>query len=90
MAAARFLVSGKVQGVWFRASTREVALRLGLRGYARNLADGRVEVLASGEAAAVDALATWLLHGPPSARVDALERHAAGEDEAGEAFLVDR
>lgn len=89
MAAARFLVGGKVQGVWFRASTREVALRLGLRGYARNLADGRVEVLASGEAIAIEALASWLRQGPSAARVDALARHAAGEDEAGESFLID-
>ena len=89
MAAARFLVSGKVQGVWFRASTREVAERLGLRGYARNLADGRVEVLASGEPTAIEALASWLRHGPALARVDALARHAAGDYEAGEAFLVD-
>ena len=46
MASARFLVSGKVQGVWYRASTRDEALRLGLRGHAGNLADGRVEILA--------------------------------------------
>lgn len=89
MAAARFLVSGKVQGVWFRASTREVAVQLGLRGYARNLADRRVEVLAIGDDDAVEALATWLLQGPPLARVDRLLRNHADEDFAGEAFLVD-
>ena len=88
MAAARFLVSGKVQGVWFRASTRDVAVRLGLCGYAKNLPDGRVEVLAAGDAIAIEALATWLRHGPPLACVDAVACHAAGEDEAGEAFLV--
>ena len=86
---ARFFVSGKVQGVWFRASTRDEALRLGLRGHARNLADGRVEVLAVGDAAAIDALAAWLGHGPPLARVDRVERREAGEDEAGSGFLVD-
>ena len=74
MAAARFLVGGKVQGVWFRASTREQALSLGLRGFAKNLDDGRVEVLAVGDAGALDALATWLRHGPPLARVDRVER----------------
>ncbi len=88
MAATRFLVRGKVQGVWFRASTRDVAVRLGLRGYAKNLADGRVEVLATGDATGIDVLAKWLRHGPPLARVDAVACHAAGEDEAGEAFLV--
>ena len=87
--AARFFVSGKVQGVWFRASTRDEALRLGLQGYARNLDDGRVEVLVAGDAGAIDALAAWLGHGPPLARVDQLERCEAGEGEAGSGFLVD-
>lgn len=71
---ARFLVSGKVQGVFFRASTREQAQQLGLRGHARNLDDGRVEVVAAGSEAAIDTLATWLRHGPPAARVDAVQR----------------
>ena len=68
MSAARFIVSGRVQGVWFRASTREQALALGLRGFARNLPDGRVEVLAAGDDAALDRLAAWLRQGPPLAR----------------------
>lgn len=80
MSAARFLVSGKVQGVWFRASTRDEALRLGLHGYASNLADGRVEVLAVGDAGAIEQLANWLRDGPPLARVDGLERRDAGAD----------
>lgn len=74
MAAARFLVAGKVQGVFFRASTREQALRLGLEGHARNLPDGRVEVVAIGDAGSVDAIAEWLRHGPPLAQVDGVER----------------
>ncbi len=89
MPAARFLVGGKVQGVWFRASTREEALRLGLRGHARNLDDGRVEVLAIGDAAAIDALAEWLRHGPPLARVEQVERHPAGDDDTAPGFRVD-
>ena len=86
--AARFLVSGKVQGVWFRASARDQAVSLGLRGYARNLPDGRVEVLAVGDEAAIDELAAWLRQGPPLARVDELERFHAHEDEAGEGFVL--
>jgi acylphosphatase len=58
-----------VQGVFYRASTRERAQQLGCRGYARNLPDGRVEVLAVGEPAAVTALIEWLWHGPPAAQV---------------------
>jgi len=88
VAAARFLVSGRVQGVFFRAGTREQAQRLGLRGHARNLADGRVEVLAVGQADAIDALAGWLQHGPPRARVEAVAREAATEDEAPTAGFV--
>ena len=74
MMAARFLVSGKVQGVWFRANTRDQAVRLDLRGHACNLADGRVEVLVLGDADAIERLAEWLQHGPSLARVDGVER----------------
>jgi len=65
----RCVVSGRVQGVWFRASTREQAERLGIRGYANNRPDGRVEVLACGEQAAVDRLRAWLWQGPPNSYV---------------------
>ncbi|HTC27493.1 acylphosphatase [Dyella sp.] len=80
MTGARFLVTGKVQGVFFRASARNEALKLRLRGYARNLPDGRVEVVACGDAAAVDELEQWLWQGPPAARVDDVVRHECGED----------
>jgi len=65
----RCIVSGRVQGVFFRASTRDRAFALGVSGHARNLPDGRVEVLACGEAEAVAALCEWLRLGPPHARV---------------------
>ncbi len=79
MAAARFLVRGKVQGVFFRASAREQAVKLGLRGYAKNLFDGRVEVLAAGDADRIETLAQWLRHGPPMAQVYAVERSDIGD-----------
>ncbi len=89
MAAARFLVEGRVQGVCFRAGTREQALALGLAGHARNLADGRVEVLAAGDAHAIEALAQWLEDGPPQARVDAVRREDVAEpDTRSAAFEV--
>jgi acylphosphatase len=75
-----FLVFGKVQGVYFRDSTRLEAERLGIRGIARNLPDGSVEVLAHGPAAAVEELRAWLLRGPPRARV--LEVREAVPDDA--------
>lgn len=67
--ARRCLVSGRVQGVFYRASTRQRALELGVSGHARNLPDGRVEVLACGDQAAVDRLRAWLWEGPPQAYV---------------------
>lgn len=65
----RFLVFGKVQGVFFRHSTRLEAQRLDIRGIARNLPDGSVEVLARGPAAAIEELRLWLHRGPPEAQV---------------------
>ncbi len=69
-ACRRFLVSGRVQGVWFRHSTRQVATRLGLNGSASNLPDGRVEVVALGSGTDIDQLSAWLRRGPAMARVD--------------------
>ena len=65
----RCVVGGRVQGVFFRSAAREQAMRLGVTGYARNLPDGRVEVLACGEAQAVAQLRDWLRTGPPRASV---------------------
>lgn len=65
----RCYISGQVQGVFFRASTLEQAQMLGLMGHAKNLGDGRVEVLACGDELAIEALQRWLQHGPPNATV---------------------
>ncbi|KPK54448.1 MAG: acylphosphatase [Thiotrichales bacterium SG8_50] len=65
----RCRVSGRVQGVFFRASTRQRAQALGLTGYARNMNNGDVEVLACGDAAAVSQLCDWLWEGPAQAVV---------------------
>ena len=75
-AAARFVVSGRVQGVSFRAYTQGKARELGLAGHARNLPDGRVEVVAEGAPAAIDALGEWLWQGSPAARVSDVAREA--------------
>jgi acylphosphatase len=64
MQAARFFVSGRVQGVGFRASARQQALALGLNGYARNLADGRVEAFAQGDPEDIESFARWLQRMP--------------------------
>lgn len=73
-------VSGRVQGVSFRATMQAQALRLGVAGWVRNLPDGAVAFYAHGSATAVDELLRWAGGGPPGARVDALEvqeAHAA-------------
>ncbi len=70
---ARFVVSGRVQGVAFRQFTVDEARRLGVRGWVRNLADGRVEGEAEGARAAVEALLRAVKRGPPAAEVDELE-----------------
>lgn len=67
------LVSGLVQGVFFRANTQSVAQQLGIRGYVRNLPDGRVEVVAEGDEEALKKLIDWCHHGPPLARVERVE-----------------
>jgi acylphosphatase len=86
--ARRCLVAGRVQGVFYRASTRQRAQALGLAGFARNLADGRVEVLACGDPAGVQALCDWLWQGSPashvtSVAVEALDIEALGDRPVG-------
>jgi len=77
----RFLVLGKVQGVYFRHSTRLEANKLNIRGVARNMPDGSVDVLARGSAAAIAQLQTWLQRGPAHARVEEV-REIAPDDAA--------
>jgi acylphosphatase len=66
------LITGLVQGVWFRGSTQKQAQNLGLKGYARNLSDGRVEVIACGNSSALEILQNWLHKGPATAHVDSV------------------
>ena len=73
MVRRRVLVSGVVQGVFFRQSCRRLAREEGVAGWVRNLCDGRVEACFEGPADAVSRLVTWCGHGPPSARVSAVE-----------------
>lgn len=68
----KFRVKGRVQGVWFRESTRQQAVRLGISGYAINCPDGSVEVLACGSPEALNGLAEWLHRGPPMAQVSSV------------------
>ena len=82
MICKKCLVSGRVQGVFYRGTAAQRARELGLRGYARNLDDGRVEVLACGEEEAVAEFVSWLWIGSSAAKVTGVEVVAAPE--AGE------
>lgn len=78
----RVLVSGRVQGVWFRETCRERALAVGVSGWVRNRADGRVEAVFEGPGAAVERAVEWCRRGPRRAQVERVEVH--DEQPAGE------
>ncbi len=86
--AVKVRLSGRVQGVYYRASTQREARRLGVAGYAKNLRDGSVEVWAQGDAAAVDALVGWCRGGPPRAEVTRLETEDVDPDPGIDTFEV--
>jgi acylphosphatase len=78
--AVRLRIRGRVQGVWFRAWTVKTATAAGLRGWVRNRADGSVEAVLIGPAAAVEAVAARCQDGPPKAQVTSVERTAETDD----------
>jgi acylphosphatase len=84
----RVVVSGRVQGVWFRDSCRRQAELEGLAGWVRNLPDGRVEAVFEGEAPAVDSLVHWCREGPRLAQVSDVQQF--DEDPQGETGFVIR
>ncbi len=73
MLSVQAFVSGRVQRVWYRESTKRQALARGVTGWAKNLPDGRVEVLLCGEQDAVNQVLAWLHEGPPNAQVKGVE-----------------
>lgn len=77
------LIHGKVQGVWYRASARDEAVKLALHGWVRNRRGGEVEALVSGPAEAVEAFIDWAREGPTAARVDRVDITAAAPPEPG-------
>jgi acylphosphatase len=79
----RVLISGRVQGVWFRESCGEQARAAGVAGWVRNRADGRVEAVLEGPAAGVERVVDWCRHGPRRAQVDAVD--IVCEEPVGEA-----
>jgi len=86
--AVRVVVSGRVQGVFFRASTREQGERLGLTGWVRNRRDGGVEAHVQGSPAAVEAMVAWCRSGPAPARVERLACEPAAADPSLTRFTI--
>lgn len=83
-------VSGRVQGVWFRGTTQQQAEALGISGYARNMPDGRVEVVACGEEVAVKSLQQWLWQGPKMAQVESVQCEPLALEEIAQGFEIKR
>jgi acylphosphatase len=79
---ARVIVEGRVQGVFFRSHTEEMAFRLGVKGWVKNRRDGRVEAVFEGDKEQVDQIIQWCHRGPSEARVTKL--HLSWEDYTGE------
>jgi len=88
MTRARFVVRGRVQGVNFRAAAVREAISRGLNGCVWNRADDAVELIAEGDAHALDALATWLAHGPRLAKVERVDRTDLGGESRYPDFTV--
>jgi len=78
--AQRFIVNGRVQGVFFRARTQELARKLGLFGWVRNCEDGTVEIHAEGNSDALKELESWCHRGPPGAAVESVEVEEVPEE----------
>jgi acylphosphatase len=87
MQAKLFLISGRVQGVGFRYFVQEHAQRLGLAGHAKNLGDGRVEVLAAGDEKSIDTLRGYLHQGPIGSSVRGVEESDSG-GVSGSGFFI--
>ena len=86
MIACRLIIRGRVQGVGYRYAMIEAAQASSVRGWVRNRRDGTVEAFVQGEPAAIDAILAWCRHGPPSARVNAIDTTAVGVDPAIDRF----
>ena len=88
MLCRHYVISGRVQGVFFRASTRDQAEDIGVSGWVRNLSDGRVEVVACGEDQQLDRLEVWLRQGPPMAAVSNIKRDNWAEAPGFSGFTI--
>ena len=90
MNRADLLISGRVQGVFYRASAQQEAMRLGLSGEIRNLPDGRVEAIVEGPKERIDEFIAWCKRGPPSADVEHVGVRWSAARGAFRTFMITR
>ncbi|MDD1638508.1 MAG: acylphosphatase [Methylococcaceae bacterium] len=88
MRRVKILVSGRVQGVYFRMFTQNKAKHLGIKGCARNLPDGRVEIIAEADTGSIEKLIKWCHKGPATARVDQVEITELEPDQVFTSFEI--
>jgi acylphosphatase len=88
MKALHLLIHGRVQGVWYRASTQETAKRLKIKGWVRNTPEGDVEAHIQGDEASVDQMVSWCRQGPPGARVDHIDISETGVSDEFRSFNI--
>jgi acylphosphatase len=87
-ARVRVMISGRVQGVFFRAETREAAQRFGVSGWVRNTQDGRVEAVFEGNSRDIEEMIRWCRKGPPTARVENVDVNREGFKDEFDSFSV--
>ncbi|MBE9076857.1 acylphosphatase [Romeria aff. gracilis LEGE 07310] len=90
MQRVKLTVHGRVQGVGYRYHTQQQAQQLGLVGYVQNQSDGTVEIVAEGDAAAIQQLLSWTQQGPPAARVERVESEALAAGQPFSAFEISK
>lgn len=90
MIAVRMTVSGRVQGVFFRAKTKKMAESLGLKGQVKNLPDGTVEIIAQGSPENIQKLEEWAQTGPKFAKVDNLKKETIEIDKNYHEFIIEK
>jgi len=86
--ALHIMVTGRVQGVWFRANTQKTAQALGLAGWVRNTPDGNVEIHVQGEKVSVNKLLSWCYKGPSGSRVDKVDFNETVADTYLDGFTI--
>lgn len=88
MQTTKLIITGKVQGVFFRDNTRKNAIKIGLNGYVKNLPNGTVEIVAQGEKAQIEELRKWCNHGSPNSKVEKVSAYNINNSQSFKNFII--